>query len=52
MLRRWLRGLLVTVIVGVVVTAAVGSAAAPLAAVIPSGTISADLGAVRFEVRL
>jgi hypothetical protein len=52
MLRRWLHGLLVTMIVGVVVTTAVGSAAAPVAAMLPSGTISADLGAVRVALKL
>jgi len=50
MLRRWLHGLLATVIVGVVVATAVGPAAAPLAAVLPSGTISTDLGVVRVGI--
>lgn len=52
MLRRWIRGMLGTVIVSFVVASAVGSAAAPLAALLPSTTISADLGAVRIQLAI
>jgi hypothetical protein len=52
MLRRWLNGLLVTVIVSLVVVTAVGSAAAPLVDVLPSCSISADLGLVEINVSL
>jgi hypothetical protein len=52
MVRRWIRGLLVTVIVGFVVATAVGSAAAPLAALLPSTSISADLGSVHIQLAI
>lgn len=52
MLRRWIRGVWVTVIVGFVVATAVGSAAAPLAVLLPSTSISADLGAVRIQLAI
>jgi len=52
MLRRWVRGMLVTVIVSFVVASAVGSAAAPLAALLPGAPLSADLGGVRLELTI
>lgn len=51
MLRRWLNGLLVTVIISLVVVTAVGSAAAPLASALPFVSISAEIGAVKINVR-
>lgn len=51
MLGRLGRGLLVTVIISFVVVSAVGSAASPLAAMLPE-SICADLGAVRVALKL
>ncbi len=51
MLRRWVRGLLVTVIAGFVATGAVSHATAPLIEIVTPASISADLGAVRVELK-
>lgn len=50
MLRRWVRSLVVTVLVAFVVTSAVGAAAAPLVEFLPDASISADLGDVRIVI--
>jgi hypothetical protein len=52
MLRRWARGALVTLIVGIVVVGAVMPAAQPVARLLDGSAVSLDLGALRLELRL
>lgn len=50
MLRRWARGLVMAVLIALVVTSAVGAAAAPMIDLLPDASISADLGDVRLVI--
>jgi hypothetical protein len=51
MLRRWVRRTLVTILAGFVATGTVAQATAPLVEIIQPASITADLGALRVELK-
>jgi hypothetical protein len=51
MLRRWVRRTLVTILAGFVATGTVAQATAPLVEIIRPASITADLGALRVELK-